>query len=61
MLCVSDSAIIAAKSAIQTTDHRNENVIEEECEIKIPWPVFFKYLTRIWAYRYVTVLLVTYR
>jgi hypothetical protein len=41
---VSDSAIIAAKSAMQTTDHRNENVIEEECEIKIQWPFFFNIL-----------------
>jgi hypothetical protein len=30
----------AAKSAMQTKDHRNEIVIEEEYEIKIPWPVF---------------------
>jgi len=40
MFCVSDKATIAAKSAIQATNHRNEDVIEEECEIKIPWPVF---------------------
>jgi hypothetical protein len=29
MFCVSDKAIIAANSAMQATDCRNENVIEE--------------------------------